>query len=73
MKIVSSSLAVILVFESRKNLQGIIEHLQGMLEWAEKDNVEPPYLYATFEDTVDRAKVLLWIDELKEQFRSNKK
>lgn len=37
-----------LMFRSKADMKKVIENLQGMLEWAERDGIKPPYLYNTF-------------------------
>ena len=67
MRVIASPLGLVLYFETRKELKGVIKHLQGHLEWIEKENVEPPYLYSTFDDRIPTEEIDKMLDELKGQ------
>ena len=67
MRVIASTLGLVLYFETRKELKGVIQHLQGHLEWIEKENVEPPYLYSAFDDRIPRDEIDKMLDELKER------
>jgi hypothetical protein len=35
-----------LVFKNLRELRGVVEHLEGMAEWIERDNRPAPHVYA---------------------------
>lgn len=56
-KVIATECGLILMFESKEDLQLRIEHLQKHLEWIEQQNSNPPYFYAVYDDTIDRKRV----------------
>lgn len=65
MKILSTSMGFILNFDSIKEVRGVIEHLSGMIEWIESENVPSPYLYAIFDDRIPNKEIQEMLDEIK--------
>ena len=50
MYIVSKHFGFVLVFETKEQLVKVVEHLQGMLEAANKNLMEAPYMYSLYAD-----------------------
>ena len=65
MRIISSPIGFVLMFSSIKELEGVIEHLSGMLEWDKKERVDPPYLYAMFDDHIPHEEINELLEDLK--------
>ena len=57
MKVISTSKGIILYFPTKEVLQGVIKHLQGQLEWIEKTDSIPPYLYCVYDDRIPNDEV----------------
>ena len=67
MKVIASALGIVLFFESKKELKGVIQHLQGHIGWIEQENANPPYLYSIHDDRIPREEIEEMFDKLKEQ------
>jgi hypothetical protein len=65
MKTLGTSKGIVLIFGSLDELRGVIDHLSGMLEFDEIENVPPPYLYAMFDDRIDSEEIEIMLDEMK--------
>lgn len=50
MHVISKHFGFVLVFENKGQLSTVVEHLQSMLEAANKDLMEAPYLYSLYSD-----------------------
>ena len=67
MRVIATEMGIILSFPNRKDLEGTIGNLQGMFKWTEKENVDPPYLYAIYENDIPVKKINKLLDEIKDQ------
>ena len=67
MQVISSELGFALKFESLENLRIVIDHLQRQLEWVEQENVEPPYIYFTYNNAVNPEIAREYINKLKKE------
>lgn len=65
MEVVSNSVGFALRFKSKEDLKHIIENLQDQLEWIEQENIQPPYIYFTYEKENLEEKVRKIVKELK--------
>ena len=65
MKIISTPKGIVLIFETLTDLRGIINHLSGMVEWIEDEDVSPPHLYAAFDDRIPSDEIQELLDEIK--------
>lgn len=65
MKAIGTPMGLILSFDSRKEIEGVIEHLQTYLGWADTENVDPPFLYALYDDRIPAGEMDKLMDELK--------
>lgn len=65
MNVITTGMGFVLSFPNRKDLKDVANHLQGMLEWVEKENVDPPHLYAIFDDDIPLEKIDDLLDEIK--------
>jgi hypothetical protein len=66
MKIISTSIGFILSFDSIKEVEGVVSHLSGMIEWIESEEVPSPHLYAIFDDRIPNEEMQEVLDRLKE-------
>ena len=46
--VISNHFGYCLVHTTKKGLKTTIKNLQGHLEWIEKEDIEPPYLYMSY-------------------------
>ncbi len=67
MKILSTAIGMVLIFDSHRDLSGVIDHLSGMKEWIEKENIDPPYLYSIFHDSIPREEIEELLTDIKSQ------
>lgn len=51
MYVISKHFGFVLVFENKKQLSTVVEYLQDMLEAANKNLMEAPYLYSLYSDS----------------------
>jgi hypothetical protein len=65
MQVISSEIGFALKFESKEEISNIIDHLKGQLEWIYQENVEPPYIYLTYNDAIDPEVAHEYINKLK--------
>ena len=65
MKVIATELGFVLSFESIENMEEVISHLQGQLEWIKQENISPPYLYMTYDENINTEKVTKLLQELK--------
>ena len=65
MRVIATEMGIVLSFPNKKDLRGVIDHLQGMLEWVETVNAYPPHLYAIYEDDIPGDKIKKLLDEIK--------
>lgn len=68
MIIISTSMGFILVLPNKESLKETIKHFQGQLEWIEKENVDPPYLYGISDDRIGREDIEDLLQRFKGQF-----
>lgn len=71
-KIISNEFGSVLVFDTKQDLENVIKHLQGQLDWINEqeashinDPVKPPYLYGTFADEQDPEKLQQYMSHIK--------
>ena len=65
MKILTTTLGFVLIFEATKDLEGVIKHLQGMLEWVESEDISPPHLYACRDERISKEDIEDLLNKLK--------
>ena len=65
MKILTTTLGFVLIFETTEDLQGRIEHLEGLLEWTKSENIPPPHLYAVSDERIPKEEVQILLDSMK--------
>ncbi|NLA32977.1 MAG: hypothetical protein GX864_03460 [Mollicutes bacterium] len=65
MEVVSNSVGFALRFKNKEDLKHIIDNLQDQLEWIEQENIQPPYIYFTYEKENLEEKVRKIVEELK--------
>jgi len=68
MKTLGTPKGLVLIFDSIDDLQAVIDHLSGMLEWVVLEEVSSPYLYSMFDDRIDKAEIEELLDELKKDY-----
>ena len=62
---IGSPFGVTLVFANEQQLKGVIEHLQGMLEWACTNDIPSPYIYHIAHAHIATEEGEQWADWLK--------
>ena len=67
MKILSTPQGFVLIFDSLKEIRGVIKHLSGMSEWVESEDVPPPYLYSVFDERIPHEEIDEMLDEIKNE------
>lgn len=65
MRVVSTTAGFILVFNNKREIEGLVEHLQKQLEWIEQEGIEPPHLYSQFHESTPEDDVREILEELK--------
>jgi hypothetical protein len=65
MRIIATAQGFILYFESIDDLKGLIQNLSGQLEWVKSKNIEPPFLYASYDERMPKQEIEKLLDELK--------
>ncbi len=65
MNILSTPKGLVVIFESMKELHGVIKHLSGMAEWAETENIPAPYLYSMYDDRIPEEEIQVILDKIK--------
>lgn len=65
MRVISTEFGMTLLFTSRKDLQGVVNQLEGFLEHIRTENLQPPYLYTTYCSNVPQKEVTGFLNALK--------
>ena len=65
---VASPFGVTFVFSTKAQLIGMIEHLQGMLEWAQKEDISQPYIYHIAHEQISTDELDKWTNWAKYAF-----
>ena len=72
MNVLGTPQGIVVIFDSVVELKGVIEHLSGMIEWIETENVPPPYLYSMSDDKIDTPQIEDMLDRLKKGWLKGK-
>ena len=67
MKIIAAPEGMVLVFKSIKEIEGVIEHLSGQVEWAKEEEIPPPYIYAMYDENVPPETIDALLVEIKDK------
>lgn len=67
MNILSSPMGYVLVFESLEDLKGTIENLTGLKNYTEMQEIDPPHLYACFDERIPKEEIEEMLDEIKKR------
>lgn len=65
MKVIATVMGIVISFASIGELQGVIKHLQDQLEWIERENINPPYLYSQSDERIPKDEISKMLDEIK--------
>ena len=64
MKILSTPKGIVLIFTSLVDLRGVIDHLSGMVEWIEDEDISPPHLYSVSDDRIPNKEIQDMLDKI---------
>ena len=67
MKVLSTGVGLVFIFDSLRDLSGVIDHLLGMKEWAESEKIDPPFLYSIFHDSIPRDDIEELLNDIKSE------
>lgn len=65
MRVIGTTMGLVLCFKDQEDIEQVIQHLTGQLEWVKQNDIKPPYLYAMFDDAIDSNKIAELLEELK--------
>lgn len=66
MRILAGIKCIVISFDDIKDLENTVKNLTGLFEWAGCNEVEPPYLYAVYDDSISEERIQKLLDQLKE-------
>ncbi|MFW6377211.1 MAG: hypothetical protein ACOCZ5_01070 [bacterium] len=66
MEIIATEMGFVLKFENIDDLKRVHKNTGEMAEWVEEENIEPPYLYVTYDESIDSEKIRGLIDRIKD-------
>ena len=70
MRILGTTKGIVLLFESIPELKATADHLHEQANWVEQEGIEPPYVYAQFDDRIPAKEIEILLDGLKKyQFK----
>jgi tryptophan synthase alpha subunit len=67
MQVISDQIGFALKFESLEDLIQVANNLYGQIEWIQKEEVEPPYIYLTYAGKCNQDDAREFMNKLKEQ------
>lgn len=65
MKIISTGMGFVLVFESLRDIQGTIKNLTGMTEWILSEQISAPHLYSVSDERIPHEEIQEMLNEMK--------
>ena len=67
MNVISSAHGFVIKFDNKESMKCHIENLKGQLEWIEKENINPPYLYSLYYNETTKEDIQNLLDKIKEK------